>query len=842
MKKAIIKGTVIGLVFIAALLAISLIANQGNNDLTVEMGEATYPLVYMEKDGICYNTLHGYSKAMNTAFQKDTITVLDEGRSVDARIDTYGRSVEKIRYEVRNVDGTRLIEDGEIQDYEQNGEQVRIHFSLKDLIESDTQYCLVFLLSTDGAEDIRYYTGIVWPKEYYVAEKLEFVRYFHELTFQDTPSRELSKYLESNAEGDNSTFSKVDIHSSLSQVCWGELEMEKLSEPVPSITDIDAQTARITQEYFVSTGSGSSKRTHRVKEYYRIRYTTDRVYLLEFERTMEQVLDSEKPGFVDNKLDLGVVDPETTFTESEDGNILVFENQGRLFSYNVTDNKCAVLFSFFDRENGDPRTLYNRHAIKILNVDEAGNIDFAVYGYMNRGRHEGDVGIQLYYYNATVNTLEEVIYIPYDKAADVLMCELKDFLYMNRENSLFFALDGSVYAVDLQEKAYSVLTEDVNDGALQVSKNGKMAVWQKGQDLYSCQELELMDLSSGNRLNITAAAEEYILPLGFIEEDLVYGLAERKDIYRDSAGKTVFPMYVVYIQNGAGEVLKEYRQPSTYITGCNITGNQVVLFRMERDEEGRYSRIQDDQIMNSESESTGKNVMEVINAGVYEKQVRIVLKNKVDVKGLKVLTPKEVLFEGGRELYFEEKDSHRNRYYVYGFDGAEWIYMNPANAINTAYEMAGVVTGDRGECIFRKGSRSGRNQIMAIGAENVTEEKNSVAVCLDTILEFNGVVRNTQLQLQQGESVPQILQGALPDYQVLDLTGCSLDAVLFYVNRDIPVMALQADGSAVLITGFNELQIVIMDPISGTLYKKGIHEAADWFEQNGNYFITYYRE
>ena len=842
MKKAIIKGTVIGLVFIAALLVISLIANQGNNDLTVEMGEATYPLVYMEKDGICYNTLHGYSKAMNTAFQKDTITVLDEGRSVDARIDTYGKSVEKIRYEVRNVDGTRLIEDGEIQDYEQNGEQVRIHFSLKDLIESDTQYCLVFLISTDGAEDIRYYTGIVWPKEYYVAEKLEFVRYFHELTFQDTPSRELSKYLESNAEGDNSTFSKVDIHSSLSQVCWGELEMEKLSEPVPSITDIDAQTARITQEYFVSTGSGSSKRTHRVKEYYRIRYTTDRVYLLEFERTMEQVLDSEKPGFVDNKLDLGVVDPETTFTESEDGNILVFENQGRLFSYNVTDNKCAVLFSFFDRENGDPRTLYNRHAIKILNVDEAGNIDFAVYGYMNRGRHEGDVGIQLYYYNATVNTLEEVIYIPYDKAADVLMCELKDFLYMNRENSLFFALDGSVYAVDLQEKAYSVLTEDVNDGALQVSKNGKMAVWQKGQDLYSCQELELMDLSSGNRLNITAAAEEYILPLGFIEEDLVYGLAERKDIYRDSAGKTVFPMYVVYIQNGAGEVLKEYRQPSTYITGCNITGNQVVLFRMERDEEGRYSRIQDDQIMNSESESTGKNVMEVINAGVYEKQVRIVLKNKVDVKGLKVLTPKEVLFEGGRELYFEEKDSHRNRYYVYGFDGAEWIYMNPANAINTAYEMAGVVTGDRGECIFRKGSRSGRNQIMAIGAENVTEEKNSVAVCLDTILEFNGVVRNTQLQLQQGESVPQILQGALPDYQVLDLTGCSLDAVLFYVNRDIPVMALQADGSAVLITGFNELQIVIMDPISGTLYKKGIHEAADWFEQNGNYFITYYRE
>ena len=71
-------------------------------------------------------------------------------------------------------------------------------------------------------------------------------------------------------------------------------------------------------------------------------------------------------------------------------------------------------------------------------------------------------------------------------------------------------------------------------------------------------------------------------------------------------------------------------------------------------------------------------------------------------------------------------------------------------------------------------------------------------------------------------------------YEILDLSGCSLDAVLYYVNRDIPVMAILNDRSAVLIVGFNELNTVIMDPSTGTIYKKGINDSTDWFNANGN--------
>ena len=76
----------------------------------------------------------------------------------------------------------------------------------------------------------------------------------------------------------------------------------------------------------------------------------------------------------------------------------------------------------------------------------------------------------------------------------------------------------------------------------------------------------------------------------------------------------------------------------------------------------------------------------------------------------------------------------------------------------------------------------------------------------------------------------------------MDLSGCSLDAVLYYVNQDIPVLATLEDGNAVLIVGFNELNIVLMDPSTGTLYKKGMNDSTEWLTENGNRFITYVRK
>ena len=110
-----------------------------------------------------------------------------------------------------------------------------------------------------------------------------------------------------------------------------------------------------------------------------------------------------------------------------------------------------------------------------------------------------------------------------------------------------------------------------------------------------------------------------------------------------------------------------------------------------------------------------------------------------------------------------------------------------------AYDSAGVVANDRGITVWLKGNRVSRNQIMAIKEESVTDQKNSLTVCLDNILRHAGITRNTEYDLAQGKTAIQILEENMTGVQVLDLSGCSLDAVLYYVNQDIPVLAILED-------------------------------------------------
>ena len=139
-----------------------------------------------------------------------------------------------------------------------------------------------------------------------------------------------------------------------------------------------------------------------------------------------------------------------------------------------------------------------------------------------------------------------------------------------------------------------------------------------------------------------------------------------------------------------------------------------------------------------------------------------------------------------------------------------------------------------------RGNRSLKNQIMAIHDDFATAERSSLAVCLDTILTYEGISRNSQYLLNRGETVFTILESSLEDVKVLDLSGCSLDSVLYYVNQDIPVLVMMEDGTAVVLIGFNEMNTVVMNPETG-ITKVGMNDSREWFERNGNKFITYMR-
>lgn len=840
MKKTIVKTSVFILVFIVSLVIGSKIMNKGHNNMTMEMAKASLPVVTMIAGESDYNRLFGYTKECDTAFQREAVTVLGEKRDTAFRVDTYGCEITGMQMEVRSIDGARLIEDTPITEYTIGKDEVYAKLALKDLIEKDTEYSLAIVLELDGTEEVHYYTRVIWSEDLYFAEKLAYVMDFHERLYDKEAAKELAKYLETNSQlEDNKSFHKVNIHSSFQQITWGNLAVEEIRKPNVRLTEIAGQTASFLLDYVVSTSEGQLVTYYRVKEYYRVRYTTDRMYLLDYERTMTQIPDAEHM-YANDKILLGIVDAGIPIVESEDGNIVVFEVERQLFGYNTTTNKLAVIFSFYDSENNDVRAMNDSHAIKVLDVDEGGNVRFAVYGYMNRGRHEGEVGIQLYAYDSSLNTIEELVYIPYDKSYAVLKAEMKQLLYLNRNQEMYLFMENAVYNINLLERTARIIVNITQDDSLQVSEKHDIIVWQEGQDIYDCQQLKVRNLSGGVEREILVDGDEAIRPLGFMGEDIVYGVAKKADIVTENSGRVFFPMYKVCICDSYGNVLKEYCQENIYVVDCSMVDNQITLTRMLRLENGTFKETLDDHIMDNTEEEEGKNVIVTADIDRYQRYVQIKTKKTIDSKTIKILTPKEVVFEGEQNVAMDSLGEDC-RYYVYGAYGVDGIYNAPAKAVMQAYEIAGVVADARGDSVWIKGNRVARNQIMAIKKPEPAGEKSSLSICLNTMLSYEGIMRDTEQLLAQGQTVREILEDNLEHTQILDLTECNLDSVLYYVNQDIPVLALLENGEAVLVTGFNEFNVVIMDPTRGTLEKRGMNDSAVWFEENGNKFVTYVR-
>ena len=150
MKKSILKLAVFLAVFVLAFFIVGKIMNKDHDNLTMDLAPASLPVVSMMLDGREYNHLHGYTQAVDVAFERDTVTILGESRDTDFVIDTYGREIQEVSIEVRSADGSRLIENTVLSGLSRTGNIIQGTVALKDLIEKDTDYSLCFVLQMDG--------------------------------------------------------------------------------------------------------------------------------------------------------------------------------------------------------------------------------------------------------------------------------------------------------------------------------------------------------------------------------------------------------------------------------------------------------------------------------------------------------------------------------------------------------------------------------------------------------------------------------------------------------------------------------------------------------------------
>lgn len=841
MKKGMIKLGVLMVVFIVGVLGFGELTNHSNEDLTKEMADATLPLVsfFMTGEGGRQevNELRGYTSEMHSVYMRDTITTISSDRLLPLQVQTYDTKIDGISYEIRNLDTSRLIADSKVEDYEEKKGRITAELTIQNLLEENEEYLFIIKLKS-GDDTIYYYTRLMEEADCNSRECVDFSMYFHESTFDEAKARELATYLEPNASGDNSTLHKVDIHSSLKQVAWADFEGERLTTPVPSLKEVNDSYSVVMLNYLVaSIGINGEMEYYNVEEYYRVRSAPERMYLLNYERTMNQIFRAENGSFYNNYIQLGIRNGEVEFASNEKGNIVSFVQEGELWCYNESSNQLAQVFSFIGNEGIDKRENYGEHDIKIISIDEVGSVNFVVYGYMNCGSHEGKVGICVYHYDSVSNTIEEELFIPSTSSYQVMRADLGQLMYENAQGVFFIMLGGTVYRIDLSTMEVKEFITGLSQGDYAISESHKYFAWAEKDSQGMASNLYLMDLDTGKQKDISAGDGSYLKALGFMQEDFVYGIARKDDIREDMSGNVTFPMYRVCIMDSTtAEQLKEYEKPGYFVSDIEIWDYIMYLNRIQFNGMA-YVEASQDTIMNREGDS-GKIVdIHSTVTEVKETQIQLSLVDMVKEASPKILTPKEVVFDNDREIALKSEDK-KDKYYAYARGDILTVTDNLKAAVSMANEKMGVVIGEKQEYIWKRARKNVQEALeMTVGTEDA--QGSSIAQCVSAMLERESVNISVTALLGQGKTPKEILETTMENVTALDLTGCGLDEVLYYLSLGNPVFAMKSDTDAVLVVGYDSQNVILYNPLDNTLDKVGMGDAGEMFENAGNVFLGY---
>lgn len=227
-----------------------------------------------------------------------------------------------------------------------------------------------------------------------------------------------------------------------------------------------------------------------------------------------------------------------------------------------------------------------------------------------------------------------------------------------------------------------------------------------------------------------------------------------------------------------------------------------------------YVRTNSDQIMNNVKDKQDKtfsvitttierqaNVTAIQYAATGSGQVPLMMEAKVlDIMEDHVLDMKV-------------KEDGKEEYYVYA-QGRLWgIYENAVKAVTCAEEQNGVVLNRNQQYVWERGSIKEKADI---NPEDIPEEFRKGELNVEKL---NESLKN------QGTAV--------------NLTGCTLDEILYEISSLRPVMTKGEDGKTRVIVGFDEYNTRLYNPETQETYYYGLQDSTKLFKENGNVFICF---
>ncbi len=840
MSKKVVKPIVLTVIFICALVTFGVTTNKMNIDLTANMEDATLPVMYFVHNDAVINELHGYVQEMDLLSMRDNILPIGEDRILQLNIRTYGEEIEKLSYQIRSLDGTRLLMEEDDAEYTVEQDNLSYSVTLPSLFEEGEEYNMVLTVTVDG-KPIHYYTRLMKATDWYVDDCLAFALKFHDYTFRDDAATFIPNYMDP-ATGDPTKLSYVDLTCTLRQITWAQFRGTKLTEPVASIKEINGSYNVIVLNYVMTNVNDYNEvEYYNVEEYYRLRQTPTRMYVLNFERRMNQIFRGENNFFQGTTgIQLGIRNEDVEYKANDAGNYIAFVQEGELWCYNRTNNSMVQVYGFRGVEGIDVRENWDQHDIKIVRVDEAGSIDFLVYGYMNRGKHEGEVGIGVYHFDGIAHTVEEEIFISSDKTYEKLKAELGELMYVNEQKQLYLMVNEDIYKIDLSSYDVDLAVETQNGEGYAISASDRYVAWVAADKLNSSELIYLLDLKTGIEHKITSGTNTYLKPIAFIGEDFVYGIAAMENVKMDALGNWIFPMSSIEILSTADErlnVIKTYTPRDSLIGNVNVD-SQNIYVGLIQDVDGRYVASGSDTIMNRETEVANGVYVKTTVTDVKQTQVAINMKSISATNNVKLITSTHILLPEENRMALDI-ETQETSYYVYLKGDVLLATTNVSEAILCANENYGVVVDKNLRYIYKRARSTSQSALKNITVNEADKDASTLVKSISAILEFEEVGLSVKELINAGRTPYYILNTTLEKAHVLELTGCGVDELLYYIDQGNPVLAMTGENDAILLTGYSSSRIYYYDTSKGKNQNATYEDMEEMLYNGGNYFIVY---
>ncbi len=824
----VIQISIFGIIFMISLVLWNYMLVGRNNHGVRETTQATLPMLTLTVDGQEINQMHGYQGKVDASLLRDSVTPLYKN-SLKISMTENKEGIEAVTYKIYESDNKTVLEKGEAA-FQQRDDETFADIKITKRLESGKTYLLELSVKKDE-KNVKYFTRVVYGTGFHLKECVEFANEFHEAALKEGNTEFISKYLETKEGNMSNDLSYVDLTSSQDAVCYASLQPQVERIYPASIKEISQNVTSLELRYILSAENNEGvKQYYQVNEYFRVRYSKDRMYLLNYERNMESYMRYDEIDRTNNRILIGIGTSDKQLISKKNGKKAAFVVQNELWYYDYQKSNMCKVFSFLGEDYREGRNNYPKHGIRIMEMESNGDMSFLVYGYMNRGRHEGENGISVYRFSAKEQKIEELAFIPVLVQYDTMKNDFEKGTFLSSENKFYFYLDGSIYEVNLNNNKSSVLAENVSDDMAVVSENGMLALSK------SKNQMKVIDLSSGKETTIRGEKGQVLKPIGFIEKDFVYGIGKQSQIVRQKDGTYMYPLEKVYIQSGK-KIIKEYGQDGTYITEAKVDGTTVVLTKSQK-QGNRYKKITSSYIRYKDK-TENKIVFEYGYTGTRLNQLYLSFPENVYIQerpgylSTNVEEQKDEIIVDFINNIYKYKDA-----YVYTGGKLSGVYSNMKDAVKEAKRGGGVVVNYNQLYLWEKGIAKSYGKVANIPIIKAKKKDETDTACIKMMADSEGKdVSYDKIQKMDGTAFDKLFETF--DKQAVNYSDCSLEDVLYSISKGRSVMAKRKNGTYILLMSYNRMKLRYFDPLKGKSVQGDRSSLEKEFKQAGSIFYSY---